>query len=139
VLRGDNEPIVIGEGSNVQDGCVLHTDMGFPLTVGRELHRRAQGHPARLHHRRRGADRHGGDGDERRASSARGVLIGAGALVTEGKEIPDGALVIGAPGQGGADAQDLTRSRNCYCPPRVTGRRPSATAPASRRLGDDGP
>ena len=49
VLRGDNEPIVVGEGSNVQDGCVCHTDIGFPLTIGAGLHHRAHGDPARLH------------------------------------------------------------------------------------------
>ena len=52
VLRGDNEPIVVGENSNVQDGSVLHTDMGAPLTIGARRHHRPPGHAARLHHRR---------------------------------------------------------------------------------------
>ncbi len=49
VLRGDNEPIVVGEGSNVQDNCVCHTDFGFPLDHRRRLHHRPHGDPARLH------------------------------------------------------------------------------------------
>jgi carbonic anhydrase/acetyltransferase-like protein (isoleucine patch superfamily) len=97
-LRGDNEEIRVGRGSNVQENCVLHTDMGFPLVIGR-LHHRAQGYAAWLHHRRRQSDRHGGDGPERRAKIGKGCLIGAGALITEGKEIPDGSLVMGAPGK----------------------------------------
>lgn len=95
-LRGDNEPIVVGEGSNVQDACVLHTDMGFPLTIGRNC---TIGHKAMLH----GCTI--GDGTLigmaaivlNGARIGRGCLIGAGALVTEGKEIPDGSLVMGAP------------------------------------------
>jgi carbonic anhydrase/acetyltransferase-like protein (isoleucine patch superfamily) len=97
-LRGDNEPIVVGAGSNIQENCVLHTDMGFPLTIGRDC---TIGHKAMLH----GCTI--GDGTLigmaatvlNGAIIGRGCLIGAGALVTEGKEIPDGSLVMGAPGR----------------------------------------
>lgn len=97
-LRGDNEPIIVGEGSNVQENCVLHTDMGFPLTIGRDC---TIGHKAMLH----GCTI--GDGSLigmdaivlNGAQIGRGCLIGAGALVTEGKEIPDGSLVLGSPGR----------------------------------------
>ena len=70
VLRGDNELITVGENTNVQDGAVLHTDMGLPLTIGAELHHRPQGHSAWLHHRRQFADRHGGDDPQSCAGSA---------------------------------------------------------------------
>ena len=97
-LRGDNEPIVVGEGSNVQENCVLHTDTGFPLTIGRNC---TIGHKAMLH----GCTI--GDGTLvgmtatvlNGARIGRGCLIGAGALVTEGKEIPDRSLVLGSPGR----------------------------------------
>ncbi len=95
-LRGDNEPILLGSGSNVQENCVLHTDPGFPLTVGAEC---TIGHRAILH----GCTVQDGtligmgaiilNG----ASIGEGALVGAGALVTEGKDIPPGALVVGAP------------------------------------------
>ncbi len=77
---------------------MLHTDMGYPLTIGDELHHRPQGDAARLHDWRWVPDRHGSHGAERRRDR-RGCLIGAGALITEGKEIPDGSLVMGAPGK----------------------------------------
>ena len=96
VLRGDNEPIRIGEASNVQEGAVLHTDPGQPLTIGREV---TVGHQAMLH----GCTI--GDGSLigiqavvlNGARIGRDCLIGAGALVTEGKEIPDRSVVMGAP------------------------------------------
>jgi carbonic anhydrase/acetyltransferase-like protein (isoleucine patch superfamily) len=96
VARGDNEPIEIGEGSNVQDGCVLHTDPGCPLTIGPGV---TVGHQAILHGCVIGANSLIGMGATvlNRARIGRNCLIGAGALVTEGKEIPDGSLVIGAP------------------------------------------
>jgi carbonic anhydrase/acetyltransferase-like protein (isoleucine patch superfamily) len=97
-LRGDNEEIRVGAGSNVQENCVFHTDMGYPLTDRGELHHRPQGDAAWLHHRRRQPDRHGGDDPQRRADRS-GCLIGAGALIPEGREIPDGSLVMGMPGK----------------------------------------
>jgi carbonic anhydrase/acetyltransferase-like protein (isoleucine patch superfamily) len=98
VLRGDNEPIVIGRGSNVQDGCICHTDFGYPLTVGPDC---TIGHMAILHGCTVGEGSLVGMGATvlNGAVIGRGVLIGAGALVTEGKEIPDGSLVIGRPGK----------------------------------------
>ena len=95
-LRGDNEPIVIGDGSNVQELCVLHTDMGFPLTVGRDC---TIGHRAILHGCTVGDGSLVGMGATvlNGAVIGRGCLVGAGALVTEGKTIPDGSLVVGAP------------------------------------------
>ena len=98
VLRGDNEPIAIGAGSNVQEHCVLHTDMGFPLTVGADC---TIGHRAILHGCTIGAGSLVGMGAIvlNGAVIGAGSLIGAGALVTEGKEIPPGSLVLGAPGK----------------------------------------
>ena len=96
VLRGDTEPIHIGEGSNVQDQAVLHTDPGFPLAVGKDV---TIGHMAMLH----------GCVIEDNALVGIGAiilngarigessLVGAGALVTEGKDIPPRSLVVGSP------------------------------------------
>ncbi len=98
VLRGDNEEIVIGAGSNVQDLCVLHTDPGFPLRVGRDC---TIGHRALLHGCTVGDGSLVGMGAMvmNGARIGRNCLIGAGALVTEGKEIPDRSLVLGSPGR----------------------------------------
>ncbi len=96
VLRGDNEPIAIGPGSNVQEHCVLHTDMGFPLTVGPDC---TIGHRAILHGCTIGGGSLVGMGAIvlNGAVIGPGCLVGAGALVTEGKAIPPGSLVVGAP------------------------------------------
>ena len=95
-LRGDNEPIIVAEGSNVQEGCILHTDMGFPLTIGAHC---TIGHRATLHGCTVGEGSLIGMGATvlNGARIGRGCLVGAGALVTEGKEIPDFSLVMGAP------------------------------------------
>ena len=96
VLRGDNEPIVVGEGSNIQENSVLHTDMGSPLTIGANC---TIGHKAMLH----GCIIEDGSLIGMGATLLNGAKIGAGslvgacALVTEGKEIPPGSLVMGAP------------------------------------------
>lgn len=97
-LRGDNEEIRVGPGSNVQEGCVLHTDIGYPLVIGANC---TIGHKAILHGCTIGAGSLIGMGAIvlNGARIGRGCLIGAGALVTEGKEIPDGALIMGAPGK----------------------------------------
>ncbi len=95
-IRGDNERITIGKGSNVQEGTVMHTDMGFPLTIGSNV---TIGHQAMLH----GCTV--GDGSLigiqavilNGAKIGKGCLVGAGALVTEGKEFPDYSLIIGTP------------------------------------------
>lgn len=98
VLRGDNEPIHVGHGSNVQELCVFHTDPGHPLTIGADC---TIGHRAILHGCTIGAGVLIGMGATvlNGAVIGDGALIGAGALVAEGKEIPPGALVIGAPGR----------------------------------------
>ncbi|MEL6767163.1 MAG: gamma carbonic anhydrase family protein [Pseudomonadota bacterium] len=98
VLRGDNEPIRLGWGSNVQDGAIFHTDPGFPLTLGREV---TIGHGAIVHGCSIGDGSLVGMGATvlNGARIGKGCLIGAGALVTEGKEIPDGSLVLGTPGK----------------------------------------
>ena len=98
VLRGDNELIEIGNRSNIQDGCICHTDMGFPLTVGVDC---TVGHRAVLHGCTIGANSLIGIGAILLNGSKVGnnCVIGAGALITEGKEIPDGSLVVGAPGR----------------------------------------
>ena len=97
-MRGDNEEIRVGAGSNVQENCVLHTDMGFPLVIGANC---TIGHKAMLHGCTIGEGSLIGMGATilNGARIGRGCLIGAGALVTEGKEIPDGSLVMGAPGK----------------------------------------
>jgi carbonic anhydrase/acetyltransferase-like protein (isoleucine patch superfamily) len=95
-IRGDNELITVGENSNVQEASVLHTDPGFPLTIGKNV---TVGHQAMLH---------GciiGDGSLigiqavilNGAKIGKNCLVGAGALVTEGKEFPDNSLIIGTP------------------------------------------
>ena len=95
-LRGDNEPITIGENSNVQEGTVMHTDPGYPLDIGKNV---TTGHQAMLH----GCTV--GDGSLigiqavvlNGARIGKGCLVGAGALVTEGKEFPDHSLILGSP------------------------------------------
>lgn len=98
VLRGDNEEIRVGQGSNVQENAVLHTDMGYPLTIGANC---TIGHKAMLHGCTIGEGSLIGMGATvlNGAKIGKGCLIGAGALITEGKEIPDGSLVMGAPGK----------------------------------------
>jgi len=97
-LRGDNEVIRVGAGSNIQENCVLHTDMGHPLTIGAGC---TIGHKAMLHGCEVGDNSLIGMGATvlNGARIGQNCLIGAGALVTEGKHIPDGSLVMGAPGK----------------------------------------
>lgn len=97
-LRGDNEEIRIGAGSNVQENTVMHTDMGFPLTVGKGC---TIGHKALLHGCTIGDNSLIGMGAVilNGAKIGKNCLIGANALITEGKTIPDGSLVLGAPGK----------------------------------------
>jgi carbonic anhydrase/acetyltransferase-like protein (isoleucine patch superfamily) len=98
VLRGDNELISLGEGSNIQDGCVLHTDMGSPLTIGRNC---TIGHKAMLHGCTVGDNSLVGIGAVilNGAVIGQNCLIGAHALIPERKVIPDNSLVMGAPGK----------------------------------------
>ena len=97
-LRGDNEEIRIGAGSNVQENTVMHTDMGYPLKIGPGC---TIGHKAMLHGCTIGDGTLIGMGATilNGAKIGKNCLIGAGALITEGKEIPDGSLVMGAPGK----------------------------------------
>jgi carbonic anhydrase/acetyltransferase-like protein (isoleucine patch superfamily) len=97
-LRGDNERITVGAGSNVQENCVLHTDMSYPLVIGENC---TIGHKAILHGCVIGSGTLIGMGATilNGAKIGSGCLIGAGALITEGKDIPDGSLVMGAPGR----------------------------------------
>lgn len=96
VIRGDNDLITIGEGSNIQDAAVLHTDPGYPLTVGRNV---TIGHQAMLHGCEVGDNSLIGIGAVvlNGAKIGKGCLIGANALVPEGMEVPDGSLVVGSP------------------------------------------
>jgi carbonic anhydrase/acetyltransferase-like protein (isoleucine patch superfamily) len=98
VLRGDNERITISRTSNIQDNAVLHTDMGYPLTVGPGC---TIGHRAMLHGCIIGENSLVGMSATilNGARIGRNCLIGAGALITERKEIPDNSLVVGAPGK----------------------------------------
>ena len=97
-LRGDNEEIRVGAGTNIQENAVLHTDMGYPLTIGRDC---TIGHKAMLHGCTIGDESLIGMGATvlNGAVIGKNCLIGAGALITEGKEIPDGSLVVGSPGK----------------------------------------
>ena len=98
VLRGDNELISVGEGSNIQDGCVLHTDMGSPLTIGLNC---TIGHKAMLHGCTIGENTLIGIGAIilNNAVIGRNCLIGAHSLIPERKVIPDNSLVMGSPGK----------------------------------------
>jgi carbonic anhydrase/acetyltransferase-like protein (isoleucine patch superfamily) len=95
-LRGDTEWIEVGEGSNVQEACVLHTDSGFPLRIGRDC---TIGHKAMLHGCTIGDGSLVGMGATvlNGAVIGGGSLVGACALVTEGKAMPGGSLIVGAP------------------------------------------
>lgn len=98
VIRGDNDPITIGDGTNIQDGSVLHNDKGVPLTIGKHV---TVGHMAMLH----GCNI--GDGSLiginavilNKAVIGKNCIIGANALIPEGKVIPDRSLVVGSPGR----------------------------------------
>ena len=96
VLRGDNEPITVGLRSNVQDGCVLHTDPGFPLVVGAGC---TVGHGVILHGCTIGENCLIGMGAtvQNGARIGKNSLVGANALVTEGKEFPERSLIVGMP------------------------------------------
>jgi len=98
VLRGDNEAITLGENTNVQDNAVLHTDMGWPLTLGDNV---TVGHLVMLHGCEIGDGSLIGIGSVilNGAKIGRNCIIGAKSLITEGKEIPDGSLVMGSPGK----------------------------------------
>jgi len=96
VLRGDNELIDIGDGSNVQDNCTFHTDVGFPLTVGKNC---VIGHNVILHGCTIEDDALIGMGAivMNGARISKGCVVGAGAVVPEGKTFEPGTLIVGAP------------------------------------------
>ena len=98
VLRGDIEKIVIGENSNIQDGSVLHTDPGCPLTVGKGV---TVGHTVMLHGCEISDDTLIGIGSTilNKAKIGKNCIIGANTLITENKVIPDSSLVLGSPGK----------------------------------------
>jgi carbonic anhydrase/acetyltransferase-like protein (isoleucine patch superfamily) len=96
VVRGDNDWIEIGNSSNIQDGCVLHTDPGFPLTIGDGV---TVGHTVMLHGCTIGNNSLIGIGSTIMNGAVIGdnCLVGANSLITEGKSFPDGSLILGAP------------------------------------------
>lgn len=119
VVRGDNDPIVIGAGSNVQDGAVLHSDPGVPLLIGDGV---TIGHLAMVHSCTIGDHSLVGIGAIILAGAriGRECLIGAGALVTGSAAIPDGAMAIGRPAKVARmltdeEVETLHRSAASYC------------------------
>ena len=97
-IRGDNEPIIIGAGSNIQEHSVIHTDPGCPCTIGKNV---TIGHMAMLHGCQVGDGSLIGIGAVilNNAKIGKNCIIGAKALITEGSVIPDGSLVMGIPGK----------------------------------------
>lgn len=98
VLRGDNDPIIVGEGTNIQENSVLHTDPGFTLRLGKNV---TVGHMAMLHGCEVGDNSLIGIGAVvlNGAKIGKNCIIGAKALIKENAEIPDNSLVVGAPGK----------------------------------------
>lgn len=98
VLRGDNDPITIGEGTNIQDGSVLHTDAGVPMTIGKYV---TVGHKVMLHGCEIGNNSLIGINAVvlNNAKIGNNCIIGANSLIPEGKVIPDNSLVMGSPGK----------------------------------------
>lgn len=118
VLRGDNETITLGSGSNVQDGCVMHTDIGYPLTIGSNC---TVGHNAILHGCIVKDNSLIGMGATILNGAVIGsnCIIGANALIAEGKKIPDNSLVVGVPGKAvkvleASVADDILKSAQGY-------------------------
>ena len=118
VLRGDGEPLEVGERSNIQEGAMLHADPGFPLTIGPGV---TVGHHAILHGCTVGAGALIGMGATvlNGARIGEGCIVGANALVTENKEFPDNSLIVGAPAKAvrtldGAAAEKLRASALHY-------------------------
>ena len=113
VIRGDNEPILIGARSNVQEGCVLHTDPGFPMNIGADC---TVGHMVMLHGCTVGRGSLIGIGATILNGATIGdeCLIGAHTLITEGRDIPARSVVVGAPGKvvRQVTGDDLARMRS---------------------------
>ena len=98
VIRGDNDPITIGEGTNIQDSAVIHTDEGIPLNIGKGV---TVGHQAMLHGCTIGDNSLVGINAVilNHAKIGKNCIIGANCLITQGKEIPDNSMVLGSPGK----------------------------------------
>lgn len=109
VLRGDNEYLTLGEGTNIQDGCVCHTDMGFPLTLGANV---TVGHKVILHGCSIANNVLVGMGSTimNGVTIEENVIIGANTLIPEGKTIPANSLVIGVPGKVVRELTDAERN-----------------------------
>ncbi|HUZ90487.1 MAG TPA: gamma carbonic anhydrase family protein [Methylocella sp.] len=112
VLRGDNEEIFVGARSNVQDGSLLHTDIGYPLTIGPDC---TIGHHAILHGCTIGENSLIGMGATllNGVKIGRNCLVGANALLTEGKEFPDNSLIIGSPARLARTLDEESAQRLC--------------------------
>ena len=105
VLRGDNDWLIVGERSNIQDGCVLHTDPGIELVIGDGV---TVGHKVMLHGCTIGDNSLVGIGSTilNGAKIGRNCIVGANSLVTENKEFPDGSLILGAPAKVARELSD---------------------------------
>jgi carbonic anhydrase/acetyltransferase-like protein (isoleucine patch superfamily) len=110
VIRAENDQVCIGEGSNIQDGSVLHVDPGYPMHLGRRV---SVGHKAMLHGCSVGEGTLIGINSVvmNGARIGRNSLIGANTLIAEGKEIPDGVLVLGSPGKVMRDLRQEEKDR----------------------------
>lgn len=127
VIRADTESIEIGDGTNIQDNCVLHADPGYPLRLGERV---SVGHGAILHGCRIGDDVLIGMGAivMNGATIGDGTIVGAGTLIPEGVSVPDGSLVLGAPGRVRRSTTDDERKDNRATAERYVDRRPRAGA-----------
>ena len=107
-LRGDNDPITVGENSNIQDGCVCHTDDGMPLNIGDNV---TVGHMVILHSCSVGNSSLIGMGSTvlNKAKIGNNCLVGANSLVTEGKEFPDNSLIVGSPAKVKRELTDMEK------------------------------
>ncbi|WND02119.1 gamma carbonic anhydrase family protein [Temperatibacter marinus] len=108
VIRGDNDPITIGENSNIQDGSILHTDPGKPITIGKNV---TVGHMVMLHGCEIGDNSLIGMGATilNGAKIGNNCIVGANALITEGKEFPDGTLILGSPAKAAREVSEHDR------------------------------
>ena len=108
VLRGDNDPIILGENSNIQDNSVCHTDDGMPLIIGNNV---TVGHKVILHSCTVGNNSLIGMGSTvlNKAKIGNNCLVGANALVTEGKEFPDNSLIVGSPAKVKRELTDMEK------------------------------
>ena len=108
VLRGDNDPIIVGENSNIQDNSVCHTDDGMPLVIGDNV---TVGHKVILHSCSVGNNSLIGMGSTvlNNAKIGNNCLVGANSLITEGKEFPDNSLIVGSPGTVKRELTDMEK------------------------------